>query len=75
MFWLSMDKSINNMIKKISIIIDDVRYDRVKAKTCLSCDECDLEHLCENVASKFPMLCHALTDMDGVDYIFKKAEK
>lgn len=64
-----------SMVKQISIIIDGIRYDRVKSKTCLSCDECDLEHLCEKVASKFPMLCHALTDMDGADYIFKKAEK
>lgn len=64
-----------NIIKQISIIIDGVRYDRVKSKTCLSCDECDLEHLCEKVASKIPMLCHALAYMDDPDYIFKKAEK
>lgn len=63
------------MSKQISIIIDNVRYDRVKAKTCLSCDECDLEHLCEEVGSQFPMVCYALSEMDSIEHIFKKAEK
>lgn len=60
------------MSKQISIIIDNVRYDRVKAKTCLSCDECDLEHLCEDIESQFPMVCYALSNMDSMEHIFKK---
>ena len=61
-----------SMSKQISIIIDNVRYDRVKAKTCLSCDECDLEHLCEDIESHFPMVCYALSELDSIEYIFKK---
>ena len=63
-----------DIIKQISIIIDNVRYDRVKAKTCLSCDECDLEHLCEDIEGHFPMVCYALSEMDSMGHIFKKNE-
>lgn len=63
------------MGKQISIIIDNVRYDRVKAKTCLSCNECDLEHLCDEIESNFPIVCYELSEMDSIEHIFKKAEK
>ena len=58
--------------KKVSIIIDGVQYDRVKPKFDISCDECDLEFLCEDIESKMPWACMALSEMDDIGYIGKK---
>lgn len=59
------------MAHKISIIIDDVTYDRVIPKNIeLMCDECDLRYLCENKTS-FTHTCISLAAIDGRE-IFKK---
>lgn len=64
------------MDNKISIIINGVQYDRVPPPLIeLSCDGCDLEHLCSDIESHFPMLCYAISEMDSMTHVFKKAEK
>ena len=44
-----------------AIIVDGVRYDKVKAKTEFVCEECELREVCENTP-RFAVKCDAIVN-------------
>ena len=55
---------------KVSIIINGVVYERVKAIMPESmCDECDLCKICTGLT--FAYVCIGLSKLDGEDYVFR----
>lgn len=55
-----------------SITINGTTYERVEAKYPeLQCEECDWNELCEE-DNTYIELCHALSELDSADNIFKK---
>ena len=47
-----------------AIIIDGVRYDKIKVNTCLSCKECELARECEIKGNSIKFACYNLTNYD-----------
>ena len=46
-----------------AIIVDGVRYDKVKAKTEFVCEECELRTMCEDISyAKFAVECNVITN-------------
>ena len=44
-----------------AIIVDGVRYDKVKAKTEFVCEECELREVCENMSYvQFAVKCNVI---------------
>lgn len=46
-----------------AIIVDGVRYDKVKAKTEFVCEECELREVCEE-CKYFGDICWRLSQLD-----------
>jgi hypothetical protein len=60
------------MEKKISLIIDGIVYDRVKAiMPEFMCDECDLCEIC--TGSTLAYVCIGLSELDSKDHVFRKS--
>lgn len=49
------------MLNIKAIIVDGVRYDKVKAKTEFVCEECELREVCEE-NKDYAILCGGLID-------------
>lgn len=47
-----------------AIIVDGVRYDKVKAKTEFVCEECELREVCEESEDFFAWGCKAISSIN-----------
>lgn len=64
---------MKSRMSKFVLTIDDTSYERVAPQYPeLSCDECDLEFMCEDIDSKFPYVCHGLSSYEDGYCIFNK---
>lgn len=59
------------MSKIEAIVVDGVRYDKVRAKTEFVCEECELGEVCENREDFFAWGCKAIS---SINEIWKRKE-
>lgn len=45
-----------------AIVVNGIRYDKVKAKTEFVCEECELREVCEDSEDCFALDCRAIAE-------------